>query len=63
MVRPKVTNLLLTPSATVEGQPPSVTGGEQKVLMLMDPRAGIHLTTGILPTQYIQIPPAQYARL
>lgn len=61
VVQPAVTNLLLTPAATVEGEPPSVTTGEQKLLMLMDPRAGIHLTTGILPTQYIEIPPAHYA--
>lgn len=61
VVQPAVTNLLLSPTATPEGQLPSVTAGEQKLLMLMDPRAGIHLTTGILPTQFIEIPPAMYA--
>ena len=61
VVQPAITNVLLTPNSTPEGQLPSVTAGEQKLLMLMDPRAGIHLTTGILPTQYIEIPPTQYA--
>jgi len=61
VVQPSLTNLLLTPDSTPEGQPPSVAQGEQKVLMLIDPRAGIHVTTGILPTQYIEIPPFQYS--
>lgn len=61
VVRPSANNLLLTPTSTPEGQLPSIRTGEQKLLMLMDPRAGIHLTTGILPTQYVEIPPAQYA--
>ena len=61
VVQPSPDNLLLTPASTPEGQPPSVTQGEQKVLVLMDPRAGIHATTGILPTQYLEVPSYQYA--
>jgi hypothetical protein len=61
VMQPSATNLLLTPNSTPEGQPPNITQGEQKVLMLMDPRAGIHATMGILPTQYLVIPPYQYA--
>jgi hypothetical protein len=60
-VQPSTTNLLLTPYSTPEGEPPNITQGEQKVLILMDPRTGIHATMGILPTQYIEIPPYQYA--
>jgi hypothetical protein len=61
VVQPSATNLLLTPNSTPEGHSPNITQGEQKVLMLVDPRAGIHATAGILPTQYVEIPPYQYA--
>lgn len=60
VIQPPIDNLLLTPSSTPEGTAPSVTEGEQKVLILMDPRAGIHASMGILPTQFLQIPPDQY---
>ncbi len=61
VVQPSPTNVLLTPSSTPEGSLPSVVAGEQKLLMLLDPRAGVHVTTGILPTQFVQIPAEQYA--
>ncbi|MGA1839338.1 MAG: hypothetical protein ACMUIU_01830 [bacterium] len=31
--------------------------GPVKVTLLMDPRAGIHVSSGILPTQFLQLPP------
>ena len=39
--------------------PPKLDGCTAKVLMLVDPRARVHATTGILPTQTLQIPPDQ----
>jgi hypothetical protein len=60
VVPPSATNLLLTPCSTTPGDAPSVSRGEQKVLMLIDPRAGIHVSSGILPTQYLEIPQDQY---
>ncbi len=60
VVVPSPTNLLLSPAATPEtapGTPPT----ETKLLMLADPRAPIHATMGILPTQSLAIPPEQYA--
>jgi hypothetical protein len=33
----------------------------QKITMLMDPRGVVHLTSGILPTKAIDIPPEQFA--
>ena len=61
VVQPSATNLLLSPNAADEGGMSPITTAAQKLLILMDPRAGIHLSTGILPTQYIEIPPAHYA--
>jgi hypothetical protein len=45
------TLLLLTPDA------PAVT-----LTMLVDPRAAVHATTGVLPTKVLRIPPEQYGR-
>jgi len=38
----------------------SPSGGSVRLLMLLDPRASIHATTGILPIASIEIPPDQY---
>ena len=61
VVAPAVDTILLTPASTPEGQLPSVTDGERKVLVLLDPRAAVHVTSGILPTQTLSIPASQYA--
>lgn len=34
----------------------------QQLLLLIDPRARVHATSGILPVKSIQIPPAQYTK-
>lgn len=39
---------------------PSVDTVSQFVTMLVDPRAGVHATTGILPTQTLSLPPIFY---
>ena len=39
----------------------SVHSSAQNLAILLDPRAQIHATTGILPTKSIDIPPDQYA--
>jgi len=57
---PPVGNLLLSPHADTPGGTPSVSLGETRVLMLVDPRCGVHLSSGILPTQYVQLPADQY---
>ena len=38
----------------------SPSGGPVRLLMLIDPRAEVHATTGILPVESIEIPPDQY---
>lgn len=62
VVKPGEANLTLTafpkPGAA---DPTDNTAYLQKVLMLVDPRAQIHATTGILPTKAIDIPSDQYA--
>ena len=60
VVKPSSTNLLLTAKATQPGEQPSVTKDQTKVLVLIDPRAGLHVSSGILPTQFVQIPSDQY---
>lgn len=40
---------------------PLAAGAGEKLLMLVDPRAEIHATTGILPTKSIRIPSDMYA--
>lgn len=57
---PAPDNLMLTPHADAPGSAPSVSKGESKVLMLVDPRAGIHVSSGILPTQFLRIPASQF---
>lgn len=57
---PPPDNLLLSPHADTPGGTPSVSLGESKVLLLLDPRCGVHLSSGILPTQYVQLPSDQY---
>ena len=39
----------------------SLDATQQLFTALIDPRAPIHLTSGILPTQVLQVPPSQYA--
>lgn len=59
VVKPGPDNLLLQAQATPEtalGTPRS----ETKLLMLVDPRAAVHATMGIVPTQTLVIPPDQY---
>jgi hypothetical protein len=38
----------------------SLAATQQLFTALIDPRAPIHLTSGVLPTQALQIPPGQY---
>lgn len=61
VVAPTVKNILLTPTPKI-GQPtiPEMEKYTQKLLLLIDPRAKLHATTGILPVKSIQIPPDQY---
>ncbi|WP_157653846.1 hypothetical protein [Burkholderia ubonensis] len=59
VVKPDVTNLLLTPLAASPSTP-SAPQPETKLLMLVDPRAAVHATMGILPTQTLSIPAEQY---
>lgn len=59
VAQPTGTNLLLTPMAASPATP-STPLPETKLLMLVDPRAPIHATMGILPTQALSIPANQY---
>ena len=59
VVDPSPTNLLLNAQATPETAP-DVAPFATKLLMLVDPRAPVHATMGILPTQSLAIPPDQY---
>jgi len=61
VVQPAPTNILLTATPGAGGQVPVGDQDEYKVLLLVDPRAGVHATIGIVPTQYIVIPANQYA--
>lgn len=56
---PAPTNVLLTPAATAEAVPDQ-SPTETKLLMLVDPRAAVHATMGVLPTQALVIPSEQY---
>jgi hypothetical protein len=60
VVIPSPTNVWLTPTAT---DPSNLNAPlpETKLLMLIDPRASVHATMGILPAQTLSIPPDQYA--
>jgi hypothetical protein len=57
---PALDNLWLTPHADMPDGPPSISKGQTRVLLLLDPRAGVHVSSGILPTQFLQIPAAQF---
>ena len=59
VVKPDINNVLLRPVANSPSDPSSKIS-ETKVLLLMDPRSPIHVTTGILPTQALAIPSEQY---
>jgi len=59
VVIPSPTNLLLGAQATSETAPDTEPFAT-KLLMLIDPRAAVHATMGILPTQSLVIPPDQY---
>lgn len=57
VVQPDATNLLLTVTPKIDSsQPPDTTAYTQKVLMLIDPRASVHATSGIVPTKSLDIP-------
>jgi hypothetical protein len=56
---PSPTNLLLRPEAT-PADAPDTPPAETKLLMLVDPRAAVHATMGIVPTQQLTIPPELY---
>lgn len=53
-------------SVAVPGNDPlalTPNGATRMVTMVLDPRAAVHATTGILPVKSLTIPPEQYARL
>lgn len=61
VIKPQPTTITLTPSPKPESTDPSDQLANAKlVLMLIDPRATIHATTGILPTKSIDIPSDMY---
>lgn len=59
VVIPGPDNLLLRAQAIPETAPVTPRS-ETKLLMLVDPRAVVHATMGIVPTQALAIPPDQY---
>ncbi|WP_141585207.1 hypothetical protein [Actinomadura sp. WMMA1423] len=63
IVRPTQETLLLRPAPPLdpggEHEPPDLAALTQHVLMLVDPRAQVHATTGILPTAALALPPEQ----
>lgn len=62
VVKPAPTTITLTPSPSADSVDPSDQQANAKfVLMLMDPRASVHASTGILPTKEIDIPADMYA--
>jgi hypothetical protein len=61
VVKPTPTTIRLTASPkTGAKNPENQTADALTILMLVDPRATIHATTGILPTKNISIPSDQY---
>jgi hypothetical protein len=60
VVVPGQNNLCLTPSPQAGQTSSSDPMMRQKILMLIDPRASIHATSGILPVKKIQIPSYMY---
>jgi hypothetical protein len=59
IVRPAQETLCVTPVPPVDPDqaPNELSWYTQRVLMLMDPRAQVHATTGILPTATLELPP------
>ena len=60
IVRPAQDTLCVTPVPPVdpdEALPADLSWQTQRVLMLIDPRAQVHATTGILPTAMLELPP------
>ena len=56
---PSPASLQLGPASAPQTAP-DTPPAETKLLMLVDPRAAVHATTGILPTQSLAIPAEQY---
>lgn len=57
VVRPDKTNLLVTVAQKVNSETPqNLEAFNQKILMLVDPRASVNATTGILPTKSLDLP-------
>jgi hypothetical protein len=63
VVQPAQGTLHLTPTPPLDpdgaDEPPDLAPYTQRVLMLLDPRAQVHATTGILPTAALALPPDQ----
>ncbi|KUZ80128.1 hypothetical protein [Burkholderia ubonensis] len=58
VAQPQQTTILLTPTPAFDApEPPPLAQQSLPLLMLIDPRAPVHATTGILPTQSLLIPP------
>ena len=58
VVAPTQGTLELTASPQLgEAEPPDLVAETQKVLILMDPRAAVHATSGYLPTTSLELPP------
>ena len=62
VVQPAQDTLCVTPTPPLDpdgaDEPPDLTAYTQNVLMLMDPRAQVHATTGIQPTASLALPSA-----
>lgn len=61
VVPPTPETLLLTPTPALPDQAGHGPYKEQRILMLVDPRAPVHAITGILPTQTLVVPPDRAA--
>jgi hypothetical protein len=60
VMQPQQDTLCVTPAPGLDpnglNEPPDLSTYTQQVLMLMDPRAAVHATTGILPTAALTLP-------
>jgi hypothetical protein len=54
---------IITHHETAITQNLALSGEPLKLTMLVDPRGEIHVTSGVLPTKQISIPPDQYAKV
>ena len=64
IIKPPQDNVLLVPNMKFDPLSSGETKDYQtKLLMLVDPRASVHATTGILPTKEISIPYDQYSNI